>query len=100
MTLLLTVDGSHHSGNYRVDCLCGTTWSGQGEAMPRWGYSPALPVAECVAHMKLAHPDLSMDLRFTSRFEVWLTNHWRRVARTDRIRTPATGGRLESSRGR
>ena len=77
----LAIDGSKYNGMYRVDCECGDNWSGTGTTEIGGGFSPALPIAECVAHMKLVHPDAqSPDIRFSTRFEGWLEYYWQRVS--------------------
>lgn len=76
--LKLAIDGSKLSGHYRVDCECGEHWSGVGDQVDRNVVSPALPIAECVAHMRLAHPQLEPDIRFSARFSDWLIQYWER----------------------
>jgi len=75
----LTIDGARHSGTYQVTCQCGASWTGQGETLNAYSWSPAAPIAECVAHMKLDHPQGMTDLVFTERFEAWLLDYWRRM---------------------
>ena len=72
----LAIDGSLAMGTYRVDCECGDTWHGQAENIGRLEWSPALPIAECVVHMKLVHPELGLDIRFSERFRQWLVRYW------------------------
>ncbi len=74
----LNIDGAKHTGCYRVDCECGNHWSGQGVAINSYSWSPALPIAEAVAHMKLEHAQGLIELRFSARFEVWLLDYWER----------------------
>jgi hypothetical protein len=72
------VDGTHVAGHYQVDCECGTSWTGQGVPLVPAGYSPALPIAEAVAHAKGAHDDAQLALLWTERFSSWLLNYWTR----------------------
>jgi hypothetical protein len=72
----LSIDGSKHTGAYRVECECGDHWSGQAENQGRFDFCPALPIAEAVVHMKLQHPEGLIDLRFTARFTDWLHRFW------------------------
>jgi hypothetical protein len=72
----IAIDGSKATGRYRVDCECGSSWTGQGEMLGIVSYSPALPIAECVVHRRLEHPDLSQDIRFSARFSDWLHSYW------------------------
>jgi len=73
----LSIDGSDHNGLYRVSCECGDSWSGEALRDVYCGFNPALPVAECVVHMRLVHPTLWLDIRFSSRFSGWLEKYWR-----------------------
>lgn len=72
----IAVDGDHVLGTYRVDCECGTHWSGRvvGDLISK--ASPALPIAEVVVHMRLAHEGQLLDLRFSERFRRWLQHYW------------------------
>ncbi len=89
----LTIDGAAHSGGYRVDCECGDNWSGIGERIGEHNHSPALPIAECVVHVRLCHSVAELDLRFTSRFESWLEHYWNSVnLRAMRSTPPSTFG--------
>jgi len=72
------VDGSHVAGHYKVGCECGTSWTGRGVPLDPAGYSPALPIAEAVAHSKNVHYDEALDLQWTGRFSSWLLNYWTR----------------------
>lgn len=72
----LVIDGSKDTGQYRVDCECGDNWSGVGQESSGSAFGPALPIAECVVHMKLTHPEHRPDLYFTLRFEAWLQHYW------------------------
>lgn len=75
----LAFDGSQRTGTYRVDCECGTNWSGQAEPAGVRTWSPALPVAESIVHMRLTHDGDSPELRFTHRFSDWLEQYWEKV---------------------
>ena len=79
MKTRLLIDGSAHTGTYRVTCDCAATRSGRGEAIGAVNWSPALPVAECVVHMKLEHSGAFLDLQFTERFREWLASYWERA---------------------
>jgi hypothetical protein len=72
----LMIDGSQHTGAYRVDCECGDNWSGKGEYTNPYLRNPALPIAECVVHMKLTHLEGVADVKWTGRFGEWLTHYW------------------------
>lgn len=74
----MAIDGNASLGRYRVECECGTNWSGETPAELGTGFSPALPVAECIVHMRLEHPDFRPDIRFSKRFEEWLARYWDR----------------------
>jgi len=80
MKTRIIIDGAAHSGGYRCQCDCGTVWHGRGESMGVADYSPALPVAEAVVHMKMNHPGAFLDVAFTERFRGWLTNYWERCS--------------------
>jgi len=75
-------DGNSTNGSYRVDCECGTNWSGQAEPAGVRSWSPALPVAECVVHMRLAHQSELPIIRFTTRFNDWHQQYWEHVKRS------------------
>jgi hypothetical protein len=72
----IAIDGSKATGRYRVDCECGTSWTGEGEMLGIMQFSPALPVAETVVHMRLEHPEQELDARFSARFNSWLAAYW------------------------
>jgi hypothetical protein len=72
----IAIDGSKATGHYRVDCECGDRWSGQGEPLLFGRWNPALPIAECIVHMKLEHPEGTPELRFAQRFSEWLQQYW------------------------
>ena len=91
----MTIDGGSHSGNYQVDCECGTKWHGQGEVIHLADYSPALPIAECVVHLRMSHPDNGMDIRFTDRFSAWLATYWDRASRRLARDQVGTAGRRQ-----
>lgn len=74
--MTVSIDGSVKTGRYRCECECGATWNGKGELLGRWWFSPALPVAEAVVHMRIEHPVKLLEVRFTERFGRWLENHW------------------------
>lgn len=76
----MAIDGSGGDGTYRVDCECGEFWRGHGQADLGHGFSPALPIAECVAHIKLAHPEERPDIRFSDKFQAWLLRYWSRAS--------------------
>jgi len=72
----LAIDGYERLGHYRVDCECGQHWSGQTEHFGETNYAPALPIAECVVHMRMCHEGTEMDIRFSLSFVNWLTHYW------------------------
>jgi len=80
MSLTMTIDGAKHSGHYRVVCECGGVWTGEGEPIGAVNWSPALPVAEAVVHMKMGHEGGYVDLRMTERFREWLISYWERAS--------------------
>jgi hypothetical protein len=88
MKTRLLIDGSSHTGNYRVICDCDDAWTGRAEAIGTVNWSPALPIAECVVHMKICHDGALIDLQFTDRFRSWLTSYWERA----NLRIMRTGG--------
>jgi len=99
--LRLDIDGSAHTGTYRVVCDCGTIWTGRGEAIGAVNFSPALPIAECVVHIKMCHKGSLQDLRFSDRFSAWLTAYWEREGlRRMRAGGLPTGDIGVSGRGR
>jgi hypothetical protein len=71
----LTIDGTFSNGVYRVDCECGTHWSGRAHPYGA-AWSPALPIAEATVHVKLNHEGEQLELRFLRRFEEWLEKYW------------------------
>lgn len=75
----IAIDGHRLSGLYRVDCECGDTWRGEGERLPELAFSPALPIAECVAHFRLCHEEKLLEVRFSEKFSQWLVSHWEHV---------------------
>jgi hypothetical protein len=94
MNTRLLIDGSAHTGTYRVTCDCDDVWSGRGEATGTVNWSPALPIAECVVHMKMCHDGALVDLQFTDRFRAWLTSYLERAnLRLMREGSHATFGR-------
>ncbi len=94
MSVTVNIDGAQHSGNYRCDCECGANWYGQGEQISPVGYSPAMPLAEAVVHMRLAHHRAHADLRLSGRMEDWLETYWRCLSDRDEAqrRQKALGG--------
>ena len=72
----LSIDGARHTGNYRCECECGFAWTGQGEAITTYSWAPAMPVAECVLHIRDQHPRSQYDLSFTEHFTDWLVGYW------------------------
>jgi hypothetical protein len=98
MAMKLRIDGATHTGTYRVVCECQDTWTGQGEAIGAVNWSPALPIAECCAHMKIAHPMVSMDVEFSERFRDWLLSYWERA--TLRLASRGKGSTLPAAAGR
>jgi len=76
----IAIDGNTHTGNYKCECECGSTWIGQGEPIGAVNFSPALPIAEAVVHMKLQHPTIPLDLRWSHRFTAWLLHYWERAS--------------------
>jgi hypothetical protein len=94
VTIILNIDGSSHTGNYQVSCLaCGDTWRGQGESIGVVNWDPALPVAECVVHIKIAHVGSEVDIRFSDRFRMWLIHYWERAS----LRAAAAGDEARRS---
>jgi hypothetical protein len=83
----IAIDGNAHTGNYRCDCECGSHWIGQGEPIGPVNFSPALPIAEAIVHMKLQHPTVPLDLRHSHRFNEWLLSYWERAS----LRMAASG---------
>lgn len=99
--LKVAIDGSAHTGNYRVQCACADTWNGQGERINDSSWSPAMPVAEAIVHMRLMHSGMRCDLDFSDRYRAWLAVYWeqasRRVHRQQvieeaKLRTAVRGG--------
>jgi hypothetical protein len=76
----VAIDGQRVVGLYRVDCECGGTWRGDAERSTPNHFSPALPVAEAVAHMRMCHPEELLDVRFSEKFSEWLVSHWEYVS--------------------
>jgi len=76
MTAKVSIDGSKLTGRYRVECICGEKWGGRGEVNGLSSWSPALAIAECVAHRTLAHMTEELELRFTYDFSAWLLQYW------------------------
>lgn len=76
----VVIDGAKHTGNYRCSCDCGALWHGQGEAINAFTWSPALPVAEAVAHFSQTHPRTRADVEFSARFREWLLQYWEQSA--------------------
>ena len=76
----LTIDGSAHTGNYRVVCECGDVWHGQGERLSVTQWNPALPIAECVVHIKLCHSGVPLEVGFSTRFTQWMQAYWERAS--------------------
>jgi hypothetical protein len=72
------IDGEHFTGWYRAECRCGAIWEGEGEALGASAFSPALPIASAIAHQKLEHDDVLLDVSWTERFSSWLLNYWQR----------------------
>jgi len=95
----LNIDGARHSGNYRCDCECGASWHGQGESVTGHSWSPALPIAECMVHLREQHPKAQFDLGFSERFRLWLVSYWdeatMRLAREKRRPSFAAQVRLD-----
>lgn len=75
----MAIDGNANTGAYRGDCECGFAWNGQALSDVMGGWSPAYPVAESIVHMKLAHPDQLLDLRFSERMKRWMIDYWTRA---------------------
>lgn len=78
----IAIDGCK-TGSYRGDCECGMSWTGHTERDRSTVWSPALPIAEAVVHMRMCHDDTFLQLVFTWRFENWLETYWRT---SDRVR--------------
>lgn len=105
------VDGSHVAGHYEVNCECGTSWAGRGAPLYPAGYSPALPIAQAVAHCKDAHEGAWANVEWTERFSSWLLNYWTRetlrqavegrepIARASGVARPAPRTADTSARG-
>jgi len=72
----LAIEGRRDVGRYTVECECGSKWSGWGERDYTDHFSPALPIAEVVAHMQMEHPECRPDVRFGPLFRDWLIQHW------------------------
>lgn len=78
MSMKVVIDGARHSGNYRCVCECGQAWHGQGEPASTAAFSPAMPIAEAVAHVRLCHAGVGIALDLSGQFEDWLEAHWKR----------------------
>ncbi len=78
MAIVVLIDGALHTGNYQATCDCSFVWHGQGQRDNGVHFSPALPIAEAVAHVKLAHVGGKLEVEFTDRFTDWLVNYWQR----------------------
>lgn len=76
----VAIDGNKLTGHYRVDCECGDNWSGMGNRYGIGLWSPALPIAEAVAHHHLVHDGDGVDLQWTERFSAWLLQYWEHVS--------------------
>lgn len=76
----VAIDGDRVVGLYRVDCECGDSWQGDAERLTESHFSPALPVAEAVAHIRLCHEGDQLDVRFSTKFSDWLVGHWDHVS--------------------
>lgn len=76
MAIKMVVHGSYQRGRYIVECECGQKWEGRGITDALMNFSPALPIAETVVHMKLEHPVELQELRFTESFRAWLHHYW------------------------
>lgn len=97
MSIAVLIDGGAHTGHYRCQCECGTTWTGQGAEDGHAVWSPAMPLAEAVAHFKMCHAETSLDLRLTERFKTWLTQYWERwTARAENAARPTNEAALRS----
>jgi hypothetical protein len=77
----LAIDGTSLTGMYRVDCECGDHWSGDTHEVEHAPRCPAMPIAECIAHMRLCHPDNEPDIRFSRSFTDWLQRFWEHYSR-------------------
>jgi hypothetical protein len=99
MKTRLLIDGAAHTGCYRVECDCGDVWHGQGEVAGVAAWSPALPIAECVVHMRECHSGAFLDLQFSERFRHWLIAYWERAnLRLMRHATGSEFGRTGAAR--
>lgn len=85
----IAIDGSP-TGGYRADCECGTSWSGTTFRDRSTYFSPALPVAEAVVHMRMCHDNVGLQLCFTWRFENWLEKYWELSSNTANLLTAST----------
>jgi hypothetical protein len=79
--LKVAIDGSAHTGNYRVECACQDYWGGQGETTGETSWSPALAIAEAIVHMRMRHGGARADIEFSDRFRAWLTVYWEQATR-------------------
>jgi len=75
----VTIDGNHFVATYRCQCECGDSWHGTAEPFRPGDPSPALPIAEVIVHMRLAHGGALVDIQFTQRFKAWLLWHWEKA---------------------
>jgi hypothetical protein len=76
MSMKVAIDGRSFFGGYEVQCECGDRWKGTGEELRHGFFSPALPIAEAVVHMRLCHPGVQLDVHMTADFESWLASYW------------------------
>jgi hypothetical protein len=70
------IDGDRTNGVYHVACTCSATWTGTAPSAKAGYWSPALPIAEAVAHRGLEHQDEEIVVDFTPQFRGWLGQYW------------------------
>lgn len=76
----IAIDGNKLTGHYRVDCECGDNWSGMGKRYGIGLWSPAIAIAEAVAHQQLTHDGDGIDVQWTIRYSDWLLQYWEHVS--------------------
>lgn len=74
----IAIDGGN-TGQYQANCECGMSWHGQSYRDRSSVWSPALPIAEAVVHMRMCHDEHTLQLVFTWRMENWLEAYWRQA---------------------
>ncbi len=99
MSITVMIDGAAHTGHYRCTCECGAIWGGCGGADGIAAWSPCLPIAESVVHLRMCHAKERLDLDFTERFGTWLAQYWERESSRQANRGSYAGGQALSTRG-